>query len=183
MLISVLNYVLKTLPCQLSRLVEAARVNVDLCLELGHKTLTCQVSSLSEDTYISRGSQTTADLCSTWYPKTFHAGVHIYSLGLEKKFVSCKGPKKNRVGRSVKKDLGGRDLPRQPPGSHFDSQTQDFWENDTQLYFARFSVFVCVQGNISKVSLLEDNRYIIKWHREAHFVLLSQYIRLLWSFL
>ena len=37
MLISVLNYVLKTLPCQLSRLVEAARVNFDLCLELGHK--------------------------------------------------------------------------------------------------------------------------------------------------
>ena len=36
----------------------------------------------------------------------------------------------------------GRDLPRQPPGSHFDSQTQDLWEDDTQLYFARFSVFV-----------------------------------------
>ena len=31
---------------------------------------------------------------------------------------------------------------------------------DTKLYFARFSVFVRVQGNISKVSLLEDNRYI-----------------------
>ena len=38
------------------------------------------------------------------------------------------------------------------------------------------------EENISKVSLREDNRYI-KWHREAHFVLLSQYIRLLWSFL
>ena len=71
-----------------------------------------------------------------------------------------------------------RDLPRQESGSHFDSQTPDFGQNDTQLYFARFSVFVLVQGNISKVSLIEDNRYI-ECHREAYFLLLSQCIRLL----
>ena len=28
------------------------------------------------------------------------------------------------------------------PGSHFGSQTPDYWQNDAQLYFVRFSVFV-----------------------------------------
>ena len=27
-------------------------------------------------------------------------------------------------------------------GSHFDSQTPDYWQNDTQMYFVRYSVFV-----------------------------------------
>ena len=35
-----------------------------------------------------------------------------------------------------------RDLPRQESGSHFDSETPDYWKHDTQLYFERFSVFV-----------------------------------------
>ena len=35
-----------------------------------------------------------------------------------------------------------RDLPRQETGSHFVLQTPDYWQNDTQLYFVRFSVFV-----------------------------------------
>ena len=37
-----------------------------------------------------------------------------------------------------------RDLPRQESGSHFDSQTPDYWQNDTQLYFVKFSVVVVV---------------------------------------
>ena len=46
-----------------------------------------------------------------------------------------------------------RDLPRQESGSHLDSQTPDFWQNDTQFYFVGFSVFVkSLEGNISKVS-------------------------------
>ena len=32
--------------------------------------------------------------------------------------------------------------PRQESGSHFDSQTPEYWQNDTQLYFVRFSVFI-----------------------------------------
>ena len=38
-------------------------------------------------------------------------------------------------------NLAARDLPSQDSGSHFVSQTLDFWQNDTQLYFVGFSVF------------------------------------------
>ena len=41
------------------------------------------------------------------------------------------------------KDVGDQALiPRQESGSHFDSKPPDLWQNDTQLYFVRFSVFV-----------------------------------------
>ena len=41
---------------------------------------------------------------------------------------------------------GSRDLPSQPPGSHFDSQTQDFRVNNTQFNLVRFSVNVESKG-------------------------------------
>ena len=50
-------------------------------------------------------------------------------------------------------------------------------QNDYKLNFVRFSVLS--QGNISKVSLLQDNKYI-KWCKEANFVLLCQYIASVW---
>ena len=40
------------------------------------------------------------------------------------------------------RSAGSRDLPMHESGSHFDSQTPDYWQNDKQLYFVRFSVFV-----------------------------------------
>ena len=43
-----------------------------------------------------------------------------------------------------------RELPSQPPGSHFDSQTQDFWENDTQFNLVKFSVNVQSNGIFQK---------------------------------
>ena len=51
---------------------------------------------------------------------------------------------KTKVSNKCKKDnwVGYRDSPRQGSGSHFDSQTPDYWQNDTQLYFAGFPVFV-----------------------------------------
>ena len=51
------------------------------------------------------------------------------------------------------------DLPRQESGSHFDSQTPYYWQNDTQLYFVRFSVFV-ESIEIFQQFNLGDNRYI-----------------------
>ena len=42
----------------------------------------------------------------------------------------------------------GKDLPSQPPGSHFDYQTQDFWENDSPSL--RFSVNVQSKGIFQK---------------------------------
>ena len=41
---------------------------------------------------------------------------------------------------------GSRDLPSQPPGCHFDSQTQDFGVNNTQFNLVRFSVNVESKG-------------------------------------
>ena len=33
-------------------------------------------------------------------------------------------------------------LPNQETGSHFDSQTQNLWQNDTQFFHVRLSVYV-----------------------------------------
>ena len=44
--------------------------------------------------------------------------------------------------RKKKKNVVSRNLPRQESGSHLDSQIPDYWQNDTQLYFVRISVFV-----------------------------------------
>ena len=65
----------------------------------------------------------------------FSANVINFELGMHHLMTVCQTWPTDVHGVS-------QDLPSQPPGSHFDSQTHDFWENDTQLYFARFSVFV-----------------------------------------
>ena len=57
----------------------------------------------------------------------------------------------------------------------------DFRQNDTQLYYIRSSVFVESKKNISKVSLIQNNRYI-KWScRKATLILLHvKYLGSIW---
>ena len=63
------------------------------------------------------------DQCMDMYIRAIHALLDPHSTRL----LQSKGIK-----------------PRQESGSHLDSQSQtpDFWQIDTQVYFVRFSVFV-----------------------------------------
>ena len=74
-----------------------------------------------------------------------------------------------------------RDLPGQELGSHIDTQTPDIWQNDTQCVFCKIFLICWVQGNISKVSLIQEHMQI-KWCKEANIVLLCQYIGLIWLY-
>ena len=102
-----------------------------------------------------------------------NAYFHLYCSGISQKCPHTNGNWAHRFRVRVKdlkylaKSRGVILTPK--------SQTPDLWQNNSQLYFVRFSLFLKSKKICEKLhSWIQDNRYI-EWSQEANFVLLWQY--------